>query len=135
MDGRARLERTPDGYRLVTGRRVEAPAPDVWDLLVDTTRWPDWGPSVSAVECDDRRIRTGSTGRVRTAGVWLPFTVTACRNYRWTWRIGPVPATGHRVTPGDGSATVAFEVPIPAAPYLVVCRVALRRIDRLATGP
>ncbi len=130
------VERTPDGYRLVVSRDVEAPAETVWTLLVEPDLWPAWGPSVTAVECDAERIETGTTGRVRTlGGLWLPFTVTACADRRWTWRVGPVPATGHRVTShGDLRCRAAFEVPLLAAPYAVVCAVALRRIERLATG-
>jgi hypothetical protein len=128
------LEHTIDGYRLVVSRPIDAPADSVWELLVDTRRWPEWGPSVTDVECPDRLLSAGSTGRVRTiAGVWVPFTVTSWEEYRWTWRIGPIPATGHRVDPAGGHCRAAFEVPIFAAPYVPICWLALRTIDRLAS--
>lgn len=127
------LRRTPAGRRLVVSRPVAAPAEEVWSLLVDTRRWPDWGPSVTAVECTDREIRAGSTGRVRTPlGVWLPFEVTTRADYRWTWRVAGIPAPGHRVEPRDAGCVVAFDLHPLAAPYVPVCVVALRRISALA---
>ena len=133
VTGRPDVERTPDGYRLVASRTLDAPADVVWRVLVEPARWPTWGPSITAVDCADDRIRAGTTGRVRTVGgLWLPFEITTCDDYRWTWRIGPVPATGHRVTPlGPDRCRVAFEVPLLAAPYVLVTVLAIRRIARL----
>jgi hypothetical protein len=135
VETRARIGATPDGRRLLVSRSIDAPPDRVWDLFVDTRRWPDWGPSVTAVECADRRVRTGTNGRVRTvAGIWVPFEVTSCADHRWTWRVAGIPATGHRVDPADGRCRAVFELPLAAAPYAVVCRRALRRLDALATA-
>ncbi|WP_254534742.1 SRPBCC family protein [Halomarina litorea] len=149
------LARTPDGYRIEVGRRVGASTEACWEVLIDTHRWPEWGPSVRAVECDDgeRYIQYGTRGRVQlalTGGPWAPFEVTACADYRWTWRVGVpagdamrnvldaaprVPATGHRVEPlGANACRVVFEVPPLAAGYVPVCRRALDRIEELAVG-
>lgn len=108
------VQRTPDGYRVEISRYIDAPREVLWDLLTDTTRWPDWGPSVEEVVYPDRYIRCGERGRVRVSdglgGVWVPFQITSCSDYRWTWSVSPptlglgafdlaprVPATGHRV--------------------------------------
>ncbi len=137
MDGDVALERTPNGRRLVVAREMAADREAAWDLLTDTHRWPDWGPSVRGVECDRRYIEAGTTGRVRVpGGLRVPFEITACAPYRWTWRIARIPATGHRVgAPADGDATggcrVAFEVPVLAAGYAPVCLRALERIESL----
>jgi hypothetical protein len=129
-----RLERTPDGRRFVAAREVDAPPDRCWDLLVDTTRWPAWGPSVRAVDCDQRVIEDGTTGRVRTVGgIWLPFEVTSCRERRWTWRVARIPATGHRVRAGPPT-TIEFEIPLVAAPYVVVCLKALQELAVLSTS-
>lgn len=128
---RTRLRRTPDGRRIDVSRAVAAPPDAAWGLLTDTARWPAWGPSVSAVACTDRQIRPGATGRVRVAGLWLPFEVTACEPYRWTWTVAGIPATGHRVDPADEGCRVAFEIPPLAAAYVPVCRRALGRIAAL----
>lgn len=129
-------ERIDGKRRLLVHRTVGAPADRAWDPLVDTDRWPEWGPSVRAVEAADRRIRRGTTGRVRTpVGLWLPFEITGFEEYRWTWEVSRVPATGHRVDPrGPERCRVAFELPVLAAGYAPVCERALDRIERIATG-
>jgi hypothetical protein len=130
---RVRIESTPDGRRVVASRVVDAPVDRTWTVLRDTGLWPAWGPSVSAVDCADRLVRAGSTGRVRAAGVWVPFRVTDCADYRWTWDVAGVPATGHAATSlADGRSRASIEVPALAAPYAVVCAVAVDRIARLA---
>jgi uncharacterized protein YndB with AHSA1/START domain len=135
VNTRVRIGDTPDGRRLLVSRTIDAPPDRVWDLLVDTRRWPAWGPSVTAVQSADRRIREGTTGHVRTVGgLWLPFTITSCVEYRWTWRVAGVRATGHRVVPGEDRCRAVFEVPLTAAPYAAVCRSALENLDALATA-
>ncbi|MFB6206593.1 MAG: SRPBCC family protein [Haloglomus sp.] len=126
-----RIERTPDGRRLVVARRTAASSEAVWRAFRDTERWPEWGPSVRAVDCSDRYVEAGSSGHVTTVGgLRLPFEVTTCANGRWTWDVARLPATGHRV---EGPPTVAaFEVPLLAAPYAAVCRRALARLDRVS---
>ena len=137
-------------------RRIAASAEDVWALLTDTGKWPDWGPSITGVEPAAPGITTGpaagpadspgsgpeagglapgSHGRVRTVlGPALPYKVTAFEPGRyWAWSVAGIPATGHRVIPQDGGCLVTFTVPWWAPAYLPVCAVALRRIERLAT--
>jgi hypothetical protein len=122
------LERTPDGRRWVVSERFARPPAAAWDRLVDTDAWPEWGPSVAAVECDERWVRAGSTGRVEVDGVgaWVPFQVTSLdwdgERGRWTWQVARIPATGHAVDPVDGGCRVAFEVPLAAVAYVPVCR-------------
>jgi len=135
MTGLPSVERTPDGRRLVVDRFVGADPDVVWDLLCETDRWPEWGPSVSDVRSSDRRIEAGTTGEVQVAGgPWVPFEITSCEDYRWTWRVAKIPATGHRVDAAPGGCRVVFEIPLVAAGYAVVCERALRRIERLAAG-
>ena len=135
----ARLGGYGDRVALEVGRDLAAPAAVAWDLLVDTTRWPEWGPTVTGAEItaggDGSRIGPGATGTVRTpGGLSLPFRVTELDpGRRWAWAVGGVPATAHRVEAlGSDTCRVTFEVPVWAAPYLAVCAVALRRIERLA---
>lgn len=129
------VEQTPDGRRLAVRARVPAAPAAAWDLLVDTTTWPEWGPSVTDVDCATRRIGAESTGRVRLpGGLWVPFRVAAFDpGRRWTWTIARVPATGHRVESlaAPTACRVVFEVPPLAAAYVPVCRRALGRIERL----
>jgi uncharacterized protein YndB with AHSA1/START domain len=117
---------------------LDAPAERVWELIAETARWPEWGPSVVAVDPPAARVAPGLRGRVRTpAGFSVPFEITEVEPGRaWRWRVAGVAATGHRVEGlGDGRCRVVFEVPRWAAPYALVCRIALRRIARLAARP
>lgn len=117
-----------------TSVEIPAPAEAAWRLLTDTSQWPQWGPSLSRVESAERYIGPGSTGRVQTIiGVWLPFRVTEfVAGQRWSWEVAGIPATGHRVESlGPDRCRVVFEVPLPAAPYLAVCRLAAQRIRKI----
>jgi hypothetical protein len=132
------LKRTADGRRLTVSRVVDAPATVTWRLLTDTTRWPEWGPTIDDVDCPTRFVGAGTRGRVRIGGlgVWVPFTVDSYvvneKTRRWTWTVARVPATGHRVDSLGERSRVTFEVPLLAAGYVPVCRRALDRIASLA---
>lgn len=122
-------------------RRVATPADVVWGLLTDTRQWPAWGPSITGVEpaageASGTGLAFGSGGKVRTVlGVALPYAVTAFEPGRsWSWSVAGIRATGHRVTPQHCGCLVTFSVPWWAAAYLPVCALALRRIERLASG-
>ncbi|ELY62027.1 SRPBCC family protein [Natronolimnohabitans innermongolicus] len=131
-----RLQRTtaPNGRRLEASHVLEAPADDAWDALVDTTRWPEWSPIVSDVEASDRRIRRGTTGRIRALGAWIPFRVTAFApdEGRWSWRLLGLPGATHRVDDlGENRCRIAFELPPTATGYAPVCLRALERLEAL----
>lgn len=134
-------------------REIAAPAAQAWELLVDVRRWPEWGPSVAEARLDPsapshggddgrpraggHHITAGSTGRVRpVVGPWIRFQVTAFDEGRsWSWRVAGVPATTHRVEAQDRDrCRVGFQVPVWATPYVMVCTLALRRIDGALTS-
>ena len=134
-DGRASVVR--EGATIAVGRDVDAPPERTARALRDTRRWPDWSPSVRDVESADRYVETGTTGRVRVAGAWVPFRVTAATRLRWDWEVARVPATGHRVDRYAGEpdrCRAVIEVPLIAAPYVPVCRRALDRFAALVEG-
>jgi hypothetical protein len=116
---------------------VHAPVSTAWRLLTDTHAWPDWGPSVRAVECATRFIGPDSHGRVQTAiGLWLPFQITGWEpDTFWSWTVAGIPATGHRVSAtGPDTCDVIWTIPSWAPFYLPVCKTAMRRLARLAAG-
>ena len=115
-------------------RELRASPESAWDLLTDTTKWRLWGPTVRSVTCSDRYIRIGSSGKVRTPiGLWVPFLITEYEheNY-WTWKVAGIQATGHRLIQfNPDSCIVAFELPLSWLPYVIVCRIALKRMARI----
>lgn len=123
---------------LSTSLEISAPAAHGWSILTDTHLWPVWGPSLRRVECAERFISAGTRGRVQTTvGIWLPFAIHDFVDGRyWSWKLAGIPATGHRVEPLSRDACrLSFEVPVLAAPYLAVCRVACDRIRVMAEIP
>lgn len=120
---------------LETTSRIPAASSTVWRLLTDTQQWPRWGPSVRSVDCAERFIGPGSSGRVQTAvGLWLPFRITDFeQDAAWSWIVAGIPATGHRVRAIDPqNCRLTFTVPAWAPFYLPVCAAAIRRIGQLA---
>ncbi len=114
---------------------IDAPAERVWTLLAEFARWPQWGPSIRAVETATERVAPGAVGRVKTAaGFWLPFEITAVEPGRaWDWKVAKIPATGHAVIPlGPTRSRATFSAPWLVAPYMLVLRVGLGRVRRLA---
>ena len=114
---------------------IAAPAEKVWEILCDTQLWPQWGPSVQAVDCPQRYIAQGVRGRLQTpAGFWVGFEIDRFEPpYYWDWKVAGVPATGHRLTAlGSDSCELSFEMPAFALLYALVCRRALKNIHRLA---
>ncbi|MFO1434237.1 MAG: SRPBCC family protein [Candidatus Competibacteraceae bacterium] len=115
---------------------IDSSAEHAWRILIDTRCWPEWGPSVKAVDCAERYIRKGSTGRVLTTlGFWADFEIIYFEEGRyWDWRVYGIAATAHRVEPlGEHRCRVSFEIPLFAAPYALICKLALRRIAKIAT--
>lgn len=107
----------------------------VWKTLTDTQLWPLWGPSLVDVECSDRYITAGSSGRVKTLFCfWLPFTVTVFRPMEsWSWKIGSVEATGHKlIRKSDSLCTICFDMAWWAFFYIPVCWLALLNIEKTA---
>jgi len=114
---------------------IEAPADQIWSLLTTFRRWPEWGPSVRAVEAEVDVLGPGVSGWVQTAvGLWLPFRIDDFEAGRaWGWSVAGIPATGHRVTPlSDARTRVVFTVPRLFLPYRWVLSRALRRLKRIA---
>jgi len=117
-------------------RHIHAAPDAAWALLASTGTWTRWGPSVTAVEPAAADLAEGLVGRVRTpVGVWLPFRITHLEAGRsWAWSVLGIPATTHTVEAVDDGCRVTFGVPAPAFPYLLVCRLALRRIAAELAG-
>ncbi|WP_300464085.1 hypothetical protein [Desulfobacula sp.] len=114
-----------------------APSSFVWRIITDTSLWPQWGPSVVDVNCINRFILYGSKGSVKTVmGFSLALTITSLKKEReWTWSVGGINATGHRIIPiNEDCCMLFFDMPIWAIPYSIICLIALNRIKKLVTS-
>ena len=125
---------TYSGGRIYVDGSTPAKREDVWNVLTDTTLWPSWGPSVATVECEQRYIRAGSQGKVRTTvGFWLPFKVSSYEELHfWGWQVGGIEATGHRLAQDGKNCRIIFDMPWWSAPYSFICLRAIGRIIDLA---
>ena len=112
-------------------RNIHTSIGELWDLITDTERWVAWGPSIRDVESSDQFIRKGSLGRIKIIiGLWINFRVTDFEAGRyWSWSIAGINATGHRIDVlNSNECRLVFEVPWFAAPYIIICHLALNRI-------
>jgi hypothetical protein len=112
-------------------RDMHVSADKLWNLITDTSRWIVWGPSIRAVDSPDQFIHKGSRGRVKVVfGLWLNFRITELEAGRyWSWSVSGIHATGHRIEMLDNNTCrLVFEVPLFAAPYIIICQLALKRI-------
>ena len=114
---------------------ISAPPQQVWNILIDTRKWPVWGPSVKAVKSTRQYLDAGLKGYIQTVlGFWVPFEITAFEPLHfWSWKVAGIPATGHRLIKIDENhCELIFEMPAVALPYGLICRMAARHIARLA---
>ena len=82
---------------LEVSANIASSAAVAWRLLTDTHAWPQWGPSVRAVDAPTRVITAGTRGRVQTTvGLWVPFEIT-------DWGGGHLLGLAGRRCPGDRS--------------------------------
>jgi uncharacterized membrane protein len=87
--------------------RVDADPQVVWDVLVDIERWPEWTPSVTAVErLDEGPLAVGSRVRLHqprlAALVWEVTELDAPRAFGWQATGGAVTTLAtHLIRPRD----------------------------------
>ena len=103
--------------KLHVSTNIRAETNDVWAILVDVERWPEWTRSVERIErLDSGEFGIGSRLRVRQPRVPVAeYTVTEFRPGRsFTWvgeSFGIRSAAGHAVEPdrnGTVSVTLSF---------------------------
>ena len=89
---------------------VEAPPDDVWAVLSDVERWPEWTASMRTVErLDQGELQVGSSARIKQPAlpriVWTVTEVVPGRSFTWEAHSGGVHTTAfHTIEPdGDGS--------------------------------
>ena len=131
--------------RYETTVEIHAPLSDVWPVLVDVERWPEWTKSMQRVQrLDAGALAVGARTRTRQPRLGANvFTVTALepeRSFDWVARRpGATIAAGHSLEATDAGTTrvlLTVEIDGALAPLLglLVARLTRRYVDIEAAG-
>lgn len=118
-----------------TSRHIDAAPQPVWEVIADVVRWPEWTPTVDAVEqLDSGPLRVGFRAKVRQPklpqAVWQVTEVAAGRSFTWESR-GPGIRTiaGHQVVPDGTGCRVTLSIE-QAGPLGAVAALLWRRLTQ-----
>jgi uncharacterized membrane protein len=94
-----------------TSRHIEAPPDQVWEVLFDVARWPEWTPTVDSVErLDDGPVRVGSRARLRQPKLpraeWEVTEVVDGRSFTWEAKGPGMKTIGRHEVESDGAGSV-----------------------------
>lgn len=95
---------------------VASPPAEVWAVLSDVERWPDWTPTVESVQrLDDGPFGVGSRARVRQPklrpAVWEVSELVDGERFTWLSRTPGLTTVGrHEVAAEDGGCRVTLSI-------------------------
>jgi len=136
-----------------TTRHVAASPQQVWEVLFDVVRWPEWTPTIDSLEpLDDGPLAVGSRVRIRQPklppAVWEVTEVVDGRRFTWQATGPGMRSIGrHEVVPDGTGSTVTLSIeqagPMGAVAALVWRRLTQRYVDleaesldaRVVNGP
>lgn len=124
---------------------IAAPVERVWDVTLDLDRWPDWTPTVTAVEVlGPTPLDVGSSARLSQPGsrpaVWTVTALRAPEEFAWETRaLGTRVLAVHRLeslAPDRTRVTLEIHVTGPTAFLLrpLVHRISRRLLPQEAAG-
>lgn len=124
---------------------IAASPDDVWAVLSDIQRWPEWTGSVASVTpLDSEPLHVGARARVKQPRmptlVWEVTELTPARSFTWVARPSGVVATAeHLLSPtGTGSTQVELSVtqtgPLAGLAGLFGDRMGRRYVEMEAQG-
>ena len=124
---------------------IDAAPGDVWMVVTDVERWPQWTASMTSVErLDEGPFSVGSTARVRQpklpVAVWEVVDLEPEVSFSWTARTPGITTTAeHRLTsrPGGGvGVTLSIRQTGPLSPLvaLFTSRITRRYVQIEADG-
>jgi uncharacterized membrane protein len=122
-----------------THRHIDAPPAQVWPVMYDVTRWPEWTPTIETVErLDGGPLQVGSRTTVRQPklpkATWEVSEVVDGRSFTWE-AAGPGMRTvaRHEVVPDGAGSRVTLSIeqtgPMGAVAALVWRSLTQRYID------
>ena len=118
LDERAfdRTSHCGNGYRVPMGYQttvtIDAPADDVWAVLTDVERWPEWTASMQRIERSrDGELAVGSTVRIKQPRVpatsWEVTELDPGRSFTWVATTpGVTTIAEHRLEPTPSGVAV-----------------------------
>jgi uncharacterized membrane protein len=95
---------------------VQAPADRVWAIFSDVAHWPEWTPTITAVErLDEGRIHVGARTRIRQpklpVAVWEVTELVEGQYFEWVSKAPGIKTTGgHRVTTTEEGTVVTATI-------------------------
>jgi len=96
---------------------IEARPEEVWQVMSDIERWPEWTPSIDAVSFVDGAASLGIGVRARIkqpkvpAMVWTVTELTPNRSFTWTNRaMGIASIATHSIEPTQRGSRVTLAV-------------------------
>ena len=129
-------------YR-VSGQ-IAAPVQQVWSVLADVERTPEWSASMTSVQrLDDGPLGVGSRVRIEQprlpAAVWQVTELTPERSFTWaTSRAGVTTSASHLLEPTDNGTRATLVVdqagPLAAVAGLLLGKLTRRYVDTELAG-
>ncbi|OHV30752.1 MULTISPECIES: SRPBCC family protein [Pseudofrankia] len=128
-----------------TSVTIDATADEVWTVMRDVERWPDWTPTVTNARTDDGELREGSVVRIQQprlpVATWTVNDLKPGQGFSWISKAtGMTTLAEHRIAPaaaGDGvTVTLSLRQSGPLAPIvgLFMARLVRRYVDTEAQG-
>lgn len=99
-----------------TSVEINASAEQVWDVLVDIRRWPEWSESMTSVEAlYDGPLQVGGRAKVKQPRMqtltWQVTELEPSRSFVWTTKAGGVTVTaGHYLTESPTGTTARLTI-------------------------
>jgi uncharacterized membrane protein len=123
-----------------TSVTIDATADEVWTVMRDVERWPDWTPTVTNARTDGGELREGSIVRIQQprlpVATWTVNDLKPGQGFSWISKAtGMTTLTEHRIAPaaaGDGvTVTLSLRQSGPLAPIvgLFMARLVRRYVD------
>ena len=101
--------------RLARSIHIAAPAPDVWQALIDVEAWPGWASQFKRIELlGPAPLRVGSRVRIQPKGMlattWRVTEYDDGRSFTWESSLAPGVRVrgGHVLTPEAGGSSAEF---------------------------